>query len=401
MLPADHIPVPLSVAVPPILALGAWFKNTVCVAHGNTAWVSPSVGDLDRPEACVAHEEAARRLLDWLIGLNESPRIIAHDLHPDFHSSRFAARLAAELGVPAIPVQHHHAHIAALCAEHGVTEPVLGLALDGVGLGTDGAAWGGELLRVEGARFERLGHLRPLALPGGDRAAREPWRMAAAALFDLGRGDEIARRFPDEKNAAALATLLERGVNCPPTSSAGRLFDAAAGLLGLSRRMTMEAEAALLLEQAATRHAVSHGLTFSSGITPASGHEPSLKLRFETEGGWTIDAENRLDLRPALARLADAGIGLDAAETDRAAARFHATLAAALADWALRAAERTGIGIVACGGGCFFNQLLSGALREYFAAAGLRLFEARRLAPGDTAIALGQAWVAAHSSLEH
>ncbi len=176
----------------PVLALGAWFKNTLCAARNGEAVVSRTMGDLDCVDACIGHEQAARALLDWL---GEPPSVVVHDLHPDFHSSRFGADLAAELGVPALAVQHHHAHIGAVCAEHDHRGPVLGLALDGVGLGSDGTAWGGELLNVDGAHFVRLGQLRPLLLPGGDRAAQEPWRMAAAVLHALGRGDEIAVRF--------------------------------------------------------------------------------------------------------------------------------------------------------------------------------------------------------------
>jgi hydrogenase maturation protein HypF len=172
-----------------VVALGGYFKNAVCVTRGNEAFVSQHVGELDNAATCNALVEAVEHLVAIL---EVEPQLVAHDLHPDFFSTRHALRLAREWGVPNRPVQHHHAHIASVLAEHRVDGPVLGLALDGVGLGKDGAAWGGELLYLDGLRCERLGRLAPLRLPGGDRAAREPWRMAAAALARAGRGDDRA-----------------------------------------------------------------------------------------------------------------------------------------------------------------------------------------------------------------
>ncbi|MBI5435613.1 MAG: carbamoyltransferase HypF [Nitrosomonadales bacterium] len=363
----EHV-ISLPRTVKPVLAMGAWFKNTLCITSGQQAFISKTAGDLDSPDACRAHVDKARALLAWL---GEKPAVIAHDLHPDFHSTRFAAQLAAELDVPLVAVQHHHAHIAAITAEHQIDEPVLGLALDGVGLGSDGSAWGGELLRVEGAAFERVGHLRPLPLPGGDRAAREPWRMAAAALHELGRNEEIARRYANEPAAITVATMLQRGLNCPRTSSMGRVFDAAAGLLGLCHKMEFEAQAAIALEQAATHYIAAHGMP-----QPAAN-------------GWHMDAAGQLDLLPLLALLADER------DAEYGAAVFHATLIAALTDWAAQAAQRSGIKTIACGGGCFFNKLLSAGLREWLDGTGLKMLTAKLVQPGDTAIALGQAWVAA------
>lgn len=361
---------------PPLLSTGAWFKNTVCLAQGNQAWVSRTVGDLFQAEACLAHEATARELLQALDAMGKKPVAIAHDLHPDLHSTHFAVQLAAELGVEAIGVQHHHAHVAAVAAEHGISGPVLGLALDGVGLGTDGQAWGGELLQVDGARFERVGRLRPLALPGGDRAARDPWRMAAAVLFDLGRGEEIATRFADQAGAAIVAAMLSKGLNSPRTSSMGRVFDAAAGLLGICLKMEFEAEAAIALEQNATAYIEAHGW-------PAP-----------LEGGWHIGTDGELDLLPLLGALSSEP------DTAYGAALFHATLVAALLHWVARAAEAKGIERLACGGGCFFNKLLRSGLIEKVPPTGLELLLPRRLLPGDTAISLGQAWVAMHL-LEH
>lgn len=348
---------------PDVLAAGAWFNNTVCAVKDGVAALSPAVGDLDTVAACRAHEEHLTALAHWV---GPGLRAVVHDLHPDFHSTTFAQELADRLGVPTLAVQHHHAHIASVCAEHAVTDPVVGLALDGVGLGSDGTAWGGELLAVRGANWARLGGLVPLALPGGDRAAREPWRMAASVLHALGRGDEITTRYASHPAAARLSGLLDAGRHAPLTSSLGRVFDAAAGLLGLCEVMTAPAQAAIALESAAAGH----------GPVPP---EPD---------GWRLAGDGRLDLLPLLAVVADEP------DPGRGAARFHATVVAALADWALAGAGTTGTGTVVFGGGCFFNAILRGGLRDRLAGAGLRVLEPRVLLPGDTAIALGQAQVA-------
>jgi hydrogenase maturation protein HypF len=359
-------PIKLARSGPSILATGSFLKNAACLTRGAEAFLSQHIGDLDNAASCVALEEAVDHLQRVL---EIRPAAIAHDLHPDFFSTRLAVQLAAELNVPAIGVQHHHAHVAAVAAEHGVTEPVLGVALDGVGHGSDGDAWGGELLRVDARGFERLGHLRALPLAGGDRAAREPWRMAAAVLHLAGRGDEIVRRFAHRPAAVAVADLLSRGLRCPPTTSAGRWFDAAAGLLGVCEAMNYEGQAAMLLEGLAAKHGT---------VAP----DASL---------YALDEANTLDLLPLAIRLAD--------ERDAAfgAAQFHATFAAALAAWVARAARTTGITTVALGGGCFLNAILSAQLERLLAARGYRVLHARQAPPNDGGIALGQAWVALQS----
>jgi hydrogenase maturation protein HypF len=358
--------------LPDVIAVGAWLKNAACRLDDGVSHMSPVHGDLADPRACAALEASVAALR------RQSPRpvaAIAHDLHPDFFSTRLALRLAAELGVPAIGVQHHHAHIAAVMAEHQVQEAVIGLALDGFGLGSDGRAWGGELLWVDAHHWARLGHLGWLTLPGGDAAAREPWRMAASALHALGREAQIVERLgPAVGTAAAqgLRQLLRSGFNCPPSSSAGRWFDAAAGALGLSVRQSHEAEAAIALEQAAARWL-------------AGGREP------RQPDPVLADAAGVLDLRPLIAPLFDAA----ADARDEAAAGFHAALAASLAGWAAAAARRRGVVTVCLGGGCFANALLTERVTRLLQAQDLRVLRPRQHACGDAALALGQAWVAA------
>jgi hydrogenase maturation protein HypF len=348
-----------------VLACGGWLKNTLCLTRDAQAYLSPHIGDLDNAAACRALEEMAERLLDTL---RIVPERVARDRHPDSHGSRFAAAFAADRSLPCLPVQHHHAHIAAIAAEHGLNRPVLGLALDGIGLGDDGGLWGGELLWVNGAEYRRLGHFTPLPLPGGDRAAREPWRTAAAVLHALGRGAEIPRRFPGPL-AESVRRLLERGdeTHCPLTSSAGRVFDAAAALLGVRLTSDYEGQAAMELEALAA---------ICGPVDPIPD-------------GYHLPASGQLDLLPLLAWLADR-----AAQPVQGAAWFHATLAQALADWATQLARREAVGDIALGGGCFLNRLLSDRLRTRLERNGLTVHEARQAPPNDGGLSLGQAWVA-------
>ncbi|MBL8475963.1 MAG: carbamoyltransferase HypF [Methyloversatilis sp.] len=364
----------MSPRLPTVLAAGAWLKNAACLFEDGRAVWSPMHGDLGDPQACVALD----RSLDTLLAQAISPvAAIAHDLHPDFFSTQRAVALADRLGVPAIGVQHHHAHIAAVMAEHGLTEPVIGLALDGVGLGTDGVAWGGELLWVAPGDWRRLGHLWPLRLAGGDVAAREPWRMAAAAMQTLGRGADIETRYTATVGAQAartVARMLDTGLNSPPTTSTGRWFDAAAGALGVSVRQSHEAEAAIALESAAKRWFAAHG-------------EPTLDSVVEVAG------DSMLDLRPLLARLLDWPDGED--RCDEAAAWFHLMLADGLAQWAIAAAQDTQVDTVCLGGGCFMNALLTRRVTLRLQRRGLRVLRPQATSCGDAGLALGQAWAVA------
>lgn len=409
----------------PVLALGAWLKNTACLARWgaqpSVTW-SDAHGDLSDPDACRALEASAQALL-----AQAGPggvAAIAHDLHPDFFSTQLAVRLARQLGVPAVGVQHHHAHVAAVAAEwdfNGPADPAhpcawLGLALDGVGLGTDGTAWGGELLAVHSATtgapagtppgWQRLGHLQTLALPGGDKAAREPWRMLAASLYISEHPALIEKaleaKFPHKLSPAQVATvaqMLARGLNCPPTTSAGRWFDAAAAALGLCGWQHDEAEAAQALERAATA-----GL--ADDATPADGANPPDRPALPA-AHWVSSAapSATADTAPRvleLAPLVQALCAMDASDTaavQRAAAGFHLALADALVAGVLHARDHWhGPGPapqrVALSGGCFFNRLLRERVQQGLHAAGLVTALPTHRGCGDAGLALGQAWVA-------
>lgn len=348
---------------PSVMAFGAFLKNTACLTRGKQAFVSQYIGDLTHRAACTAAESVVEHLSRLL---EVTPSLVACDLHPDFPSTHLATRYAAQRGVPLLQVQHHHAHAAAVAAEHALTGPLLAVTLDGIGYGMDGQGWGGEVLRVEAGTFQRLAHLRELALPGGDLASREPWRVGAGVLHHLGRVREIEQRWA---HGAAVSEQLARNLNVTYTSSAGRLFDAAAALLGVCAVASYEAEAAMRLEALAARH---------GPMPPAE----TLVRHIRQDG---VDV---LDFYPLLNALAD--------ETDaaRGAALFHATFAAGLAPCIVQRALEAGMTQVVFAGGCFLNRILTTALQRRCEAHGLRVYQARALPPGDEGISLGQAWVA-------
>jgi hydrogenase maturation protein HypF len=355
----------------PVLAVGAQLKNTFCLARGDEATLGPHVGDLDNLETYAAYEAAVARLEAFLA---LRPEVVACDLHPLYLSTRYARERAAALGVPLVEVQHHHAHAAAAVAEHGLEGPVLALAWDGTGLGTDGTAWGGELLLAEGARFERLATFRPLALAGGDRAVRQPWRVALAALLDAFDGRPPLEALPLFRDvpAAELETvtrMIRGGVNAPLAHGAGRAFDAA-GALALGRgEARFEGQVALALDAAAD---------------PA---EPG-RYPFDLDRSGAVTA---LDLRALWRALAaDAAAGRAAGAIS---ARFHAALAAAGAALVRDAAARTGKLPVVLTGGCFQNARLAEGILAALSGE-FRVYLHGRVPPGDGGLALGQAFVA-------
>ncbi|MDP2880115.1 MAG: carbamoyltransferase HypF [Azonexus sp.] len=372
------LPIPLADDGPAVLALGGYLKNTICIMKNREAFLSQHIGGLDNVAAIGFLEETVSHLLTIL---DVRPDLIAHDLHPDFPSTHLAVRLAEKLGIPAITVGHHQAHLAAICAEHGINEPIIGLALDGVGLGPDGGAWGGELLRLDGANCERLGHLSPLAMPGGDRAAKEPWRMAVSALHDAGLGYRVGgwiKQYYPTRDPGPLLTMLARNLRCPPTTSLGRWFDAAAGLLGVRDLMQYEGQAAMELEGLAAKY---------GPVDPLP------------DGYALLEDGTVLDFSPMLPALM--GCKDDAAH---GAALFHATVAAGLAEWVVSTVNRKKApklkgAKIAIGGGCAMNTVLMTALRSHFNAVGIDPLEARQAPPNDGGLALGQAWVARQSVL--
>jgi hydrogenase maturation protein HypF len=361
--------VPLRRAVRrPVLACGAHLKNAFCLAAGDEAWLGPHVGDLDNLEATRAFEEQVERLQRFL-GIR--PEVIAHDLHPDYASTRYALARPEPVKVG---VQHHHAHVASAMGEHGLGGPVLGLAWDGTGYGTDGTAWGGELLLVQGGSFERLATLRPLRLAGSDEAIRQVWRIALAALDDAFDGTpplERLRLFDSvsPRDVAVVRRMAARGLHSPLAHGAGRYFDAL-GALGLSRpRATYEGQVALEWNLAAA-DAESGTYPFDLG-----------------EQGGLVEA----DLRPLVrALVADLVAGLG---HHRVSARFHEAMADVAAALVRRAAGVHGPMPVVLTGGCFQNaRLAEGVKRRLAGDFDVRLHG--EVPPGDGGIALGQALVA-------
>ncbi|MCG6955996.1 MAG: carbamoyltransferase HypF [Gemmatimonadetes bacterium] len=363
------LPVPLPVPAPrPFLAVGPHLKNTLTLAQEGDAWVSQHVGDLENLET-LAHFQDVLNRFRTLFRLE--PEAVVRDLHPGYLSTRIAEQCGlAELP----PVQHHHAHIAAVQGEHGEVNDVLGLAFDGTGYGEDGKVWGGEFLHSRLTGFRRVGCLRYAPLPGGDAAARAPWRSAlgyVALAPDAGPAFEAAfRRVPSRERALA-EHQLERGVNAPEASSMGRLFDAAAAVLGVRDVARFEGQAPMELESLA-------------GRIPA---EPLPFPASMEDGIWVLDP---VPLLEALGSLRLRGVAVP-----ELAARFHESVASAAAGLAIRLCGDLGLDTVALGGGCFQNMRLLDGVALRLRDAGLRTLVPHTLGPNDGAISYGQAVVAA------
>jgi hydrogenase maturation protein HypF len=346
-----------------ILGTGAELHGAFCLAKGSRAYLSQHLGDITDDAAMQAYVDALGRART-LFGIE--PALVAHDLHPDLLTTRFAE----ETGLPREPVQHHHAHVAATMAEYGLDGEVLGVAFDGLGLGTDGTIWGGELLRCTSAEATRVGRLRPVRQPGGDAAARHPWRMAVAHLADAGLIADEPALAPSDAALHVVLGQLESGLASPWTSSAGRLFDAVASILGIGRDVTFDGQAAMLLEQATDTRALAQWPAF-------------VRL---TDTGDLLELDTRDLIRAVVEERTD---GLPVGAIAR---RFHVSLAEAVADACERLAR--GLDRVVLGGGVFQNVVFTEELRARLALRGFSVYVPCDVPAGDGGIALGQVFVA-------
>lgn len=364
------LPVVLERPLPPILGCGAGMKNTVCLTRGSQAFLSQHIGTLDNHKVYDFYTHTIDHLKKIL---DIRPEIIAHDLHPGYMSTAYAQGLEE---IPKEAVQHHHAHAAACMAENHLAGPVVAVALDGTGYGTDGSIWGGEVLVCDLKDFTRRAHLSYLPMPGGDAAVLEPWRMATALLYTtFGRAfmdlelpwlDEMA---PDKLEF--LCRMMDKGINTPLTSSCGRLFDAVSSLLCIRHKISHESQAAMELEAEAAQ--ADPGKEY-----PAFGYE----IRGQ-----------EIDVTPCVREMVRAV--RDREPTPDISCRFHTTLVAAFSDAAQKTALETGLTRVVLSGGVFNNdRVLTGMVRE-LEAAGLAVFTHTQVPAGDGGIALGQAAVAA------
>jgi hydrogenase maturation protein HypF len=388
--------VPESIELPveceaPVLACGAELKNTFCVAKGGRAWVGQHVGDLQNAEALASFRDGIEHL-ERLFAV--SPGLCAHDLHPDYLSTRYA--LERE-GVEPVGVQHHHAHLAACLAEHGLASPAIGAIYDGTGYGTDGMVWGGELLVGGLAGFERAGRLWSVRMPGGEAAIREPWRMACAWTAEaLGEEPPIPALLQNRISPRAWRAsheLARSGLASPITSSVGRLFDAMAALCGIGATVSYEGQAAVEFQAACNEH--ERGAYPMPVIDASKEPEAALDQAVGDSGGLAAGGQV-LDARATVAAaISDLNAGV---AVPQVATRFHNGLAQATADACVDQARRHDLELVVLSGGVFQNRLLLERTAEALSGAGLRVLVPLQLPPNDGGISYGQAAVAAARS---
>jgi hydrogenase maturation protein HypF len=368
-----YVPLPIRLATPctmPILACGAHLKNTFCLAKGAYAFISQHIGDLEGYRSYrgfVEGIEHFKRLFEI------APQAVAYDLHPGYLSSQYALALEE---LPRIAVQHHHAHIASCMAENGCEGPVIGVAWDGTGYGSDGRVWGGEFLVASYATFERWAHLEEVPLVGGDQAIRQPWRVAVAYLHRVygeamdGLDLDLVHRL-DRRTWQVIRQMLARGVNSPLTSSAGRLFDAIAALIGLQDEVQYEAQAAIALEMLADEAPAVAGYPFCL-------HNDRRPMVVETQGIIRGVVDDLLRGEPA----------------PLIAGKFHTTLAEIIRVVCRRIRELTSLQQVALSGGVFQNICLVTSVVSRLRADGFEVYTHHQVPPNDGGISLGQAAVA-------
>jgi hydrogenase maturation protein HypF len=376
--------VPLAIALPfdspPLLAVGGHLKNVFVLARGRFAHQSQHLGDLED----ITGLDFFRESLDHLMRTFEiEPETVVHDLHPGYLSTARAKEWAQERGLPLIGVQHHHAHVAGCMAEHGLTGPVIGLALDGTGYGTDGKIWGGEVLIARSRSFERFAHLEYMPMPGGDAAVREPWRMALSALhaagFDVESEQVLALLGAERNEARVLKRMIERQINSPMTSSLGRLFDAVAAVVLGRRVVDYDAQAAIELA----------GIAVDEPDRIEQGpYWPELHSGEDGSDGVAVIRTGKM----WKAILEDLWRGVPAR---RISARFHAGVAEGFINAAGNARIETDINIVALSGGCMHNRRLARLLRVGLEEEGFTVLQHRDVSPGDGGLSYGQAAVAA------
>jgi hydrogenase maturation protein HypF len=376
-----YVPEPISLPSEfpvPLLACGGHLKNTFCLGKRRQVFVSHHIGDLENLETLTSFREGIehfQRLFDIY------PKAVAYDLHPEY----LATKYALDRDIPQkIGVQHHHAHIASVLAEHGLQGPVIGVAADGSGYGTDGAVWGCEMMIADLLGFERLAHLTYVPLPGGEQAVRQPWRMAAVYLAQA-YGDALWEldipfvRELDRSKWHVLAQMIARGINSLPTSSLGRLFDAVAALIGLCSEVLYEGQAAIELEMLAQQQ--EQGMhKGQSGIYPFT-------IRMKEHMPTTLDVAPMF--RAIVSNMQE---GVPASQI---ASRFHRSITELLATVCFGAREQTGLNVVALSGGVFQNRLLLEQLVTRLEEMAFQVYVNRRVPPNDGGISLGQLAVAA------
>jgi hydrogenase maturation protein HypF len=370
-----YVPMPIFLQgkVPSVLACGAELKNTVCMTKQDKAFLSQHIGDLEN----LATYEFFQRTIAHMKGiLDVEPELIAYDLHPDYLNTRFALE---QRELPIFGVQHHHAHVVSCMAEHKLDGPVIGLSFDGTGYGTDGTVWGGEILLTHLDRFERIGYLCPVALPGSTAAIKEPWRMAVSYLYEAFGKEFRNLNLPlfaaiDNLKISTMVEMIDKGLNCPLTSSLGRLFDGVAAILGVRNRVNFEGQAAMELEMLAADNP---------------------EAAYDTE--WVTEGNVKRILTAPIVRgvVKDVQKGIPAA---RISADFHHTLIRLFSDLCDHIRRENGLDRVVLSGGVFQNSILLAGLINELDKRGFEVFSHEKVPTNDGGIALGQAIVAASTA---